>query len=320
LLILGYRPYQQIDYTISSEPNNCIIASSNKGFALQPGTFHVTINKELHYTATHNKDSLRITERPNQAATLTRPEVILLGCSYTYGMGINDQETFAFLIQDSLKHNNVINFGVPGYGNVQSYLQLKDYVAQGNHPTLAIINFADFHIERNALSLSFRRNLHMGFQRSNSNMDAFDQQARIPYVREFQNGFNVKYERWDALYKNWKGRERFATINLFQNVTESRKERKSKNEVATLFLFGEIQSFCDQHNIELIVTGLTKHIKTEMILQSLNEMNIQTRDISVDLNLGQYNNLPFDSHPNALAHAHYANALIDVINQSSIVE
>ena len=59
LLILGYRPYRQVDFKIESTPENCLIAHPSLGFALHPGTFRVTINEGLIYRATHGADSLR---------------------------------------------------------------------------------------------------------------------------------------------------------------------------------------------------------------------------------------------------------------------
>ena len=313
LLILGYRPYQQLEYQIESKPKNCIIASSNKGFALHPGEFEVNINQGLNYTASHNADSLRINSIREVGDENIRPKIFMFGCSYTYGMGVQDHETFSYIIQESLPENEIINFGVPGFGNVQSYMQLKEQLAKGIIPELVIINYANFHNERNALSQSYRRDLFMGFQRSNKNTSLFDQNASIPYIQKTDSTFTFELENWITLYKNWKGRERFATINLMQNLIENWSENKSDKDDVTIFIFREFKMLCDQYGIKLLITGLTQNEETQEMLHYLSDLNIQTINISVDLLSDQYNNQPFDSHPNTVAHQHYADEILKLI-------
>jgi hypothetical protein len=47
------------------------------------------------------------------------------GCSYTYGTGLADDETYTALLQASLANVRVLNRGVGGHGSLQNYLQFR---------------------------------------------------------------------------------------------------------------------------------------------------------------------------------------------------
>ena len=65
------------------------------GLSLNPGKFNVTINKKQKYNVTHTSDSLRTTGSNSDIAKIN---IQLHGCSFTYGMGVNDEETYPFIL------------------------------------------------------------------------------------------------------------------------------------------------------------------------------------------------------------------------------
>jgi hypothetical protein len=313
LLILGYRPYQQVDFSMVSTPDNCLIPHPTLGFALHPGTFRVTINEGLTYRATHSADSLRITTYEQQAEEL--PAIWLMGCSYTYGMGIDDSLTFPFLVNKNLPQFRTKNFGVPGYGTVQSYLQLKQQLAAHSPPAWVIVNYADFHDERNALTPAYRRDLFMGYQRSNAAVGTRMKTAAIPYVSTVvPENYQVRFCSWDRIYHNWQYRETFASVNFLQDVSDQKQSRKMDKKAVTLHVFQQLQALCDQHQIRLLVTGITPAPETKTILKKLTALGLQTLDISVDLTREEYRNAPYDDHPNAKANAIFAKCITDYIS------
>lgn len=311
LLLLGYRPYQQVDFKIESTPHNCLIAHPSLGFALHPGTFHVTINEGLTYRATHGADSLRITTYEQQEVAL--PAIWFLGCSYTYGMGIDDSLTFPFLVQKNLPQFTTKNFGVPGYGTVQGYLQLKQQLASYPPPAWVIVNYADFHDDRNALTPSYRRDLFMGYQRSGAEVGTLMKTAAIPYVERTMDDYHIRLCAWDSIYQHWPYRETFASINFLQDLSDQKQSRKMDKMAATLFVFQQLKALCDQHQIRLLVTGITPSSVTKTMLAKLNTLGLETLDMAVDLKQATYRNAPYDDHPNAKANAVFAKRITDFI-------
>lgn len=312
LRILGYEPYRQQVFHIEAKPENCIIAHSSLGFALHPGDYGVTINDGLQYDVQHGKDSLRLTShRVGEQAS--QDSIYFFGCSYTYGMGVSDSLTFSYLIQQNRPNSYIRNFGVPGYGTTQSYLQLKQLVDAGEIPSRVVINYADFHDDRNALTPAYRRDLFMGFQSSHESVKLKMQQAKVPFIGQVSGVYQLQFCEWTNIYESWKYRETFAVVNFIQDFSDQNKTFAIDKEASTRYLFTKIKSICDSYNIQLLVTGITPSLNTKKTLLDLQKSGIETLDISVELSLSKYTNAPYDDHPNEIAHAVFAHKIIEYL-------
>ena len=58
-------------------------------------------------------------------------KVIFIGGSLTQGWAVDDSESFVWLLQEKKQDFNFINYGVGGYGGVQSLLKLKEISRAG---------------------------------------------------------------------------------------------------------------------------------------------------------------------------------------------
>lgn len=317
LLVVGYRPYQKSDFQIQSEPAFCILPDSSLGFALQPGIFTVTINKGHQYTVTHGSDSLRISSEGTKADSL--PNAFIMGCSYTYGMGVDDSSTYTWRLQKAFPHYHFKNFGVPGYGTVQSLMQLKRQIAAGNIPKLLILGYAGFHMERNALHPDYRRHLHIGFEQAHERLSERMISSKIPYVDTDSQPFTIQHEPWQSLYAHWRGREYLALVNFAQNISDKIDSRQVDPLETTLTTTRQIQSLCIQHDITFFIAGLTSDPATEKCLELFRKEGITAINISVDLDDPALNNMPYDSHPNRLAHSRYAEQLISILTKNDLI-
>ena len=310
LRILGYSAYHQVQYSLESSPKMCLTASNTRGFSLGEGTFQVSMNGAPKYTATHRAGK-RITRKHELADSLDK--IFVMGCSLTYGMGVDDSVSFPYQIQSHFKNYDVQNFGVPGYGNVQSLLQLEAELSNGNIPAIVVLNFCDFHHERNSLTPRFRNSLVMGFQRSNDEAAKALQKSKFPYVG---NGI-IQFASYANLYSNWSERETFAGVNYLQTMQDEHltpsKEDLEKNTELILF---QMQKLCKKKGIPFIVTGLTRNTSTRRFLSYLTKGGINTYNISLDLTKKKYNQLPYDTHPNACAHDHFAKKIIPIIENT----
>jgi hypothetical protein len=87
--------------------------------------------------------------------------VVFLGCSYTFGDGLNDDETLPQLFADSVgRKERVLNLGFTGYGPQQflSELQSGTYDSViGPHPKLFVILTSVVHAERCACKVHWAR-------------------------------------------------------------------------------------------------------------------------------------------------------------------
>ena len=87
------------------------------------------------------------------------PEILLLGGSYTFGHGVEDDETFAHLLQAEWPSFKVVNAGVNAWGTAQAYLKLEQSLRSRENIRLVIYNFIAHHQRRNGLSRAWLESL-----------------------------------------------------------------------------------------------------------------------------------------------------------------
>jgi hypothetical protein len=76
-------------------------------------------------------------------------EVVVLGCSYTHGHGLSDEESWPWLLQEQLPRRPVLNYGTSGFGTYQSLLMLERVLPGIASPSLVLYGFIAHHERRN---------------------------------------------------------------------------------------------------------------------------------------------------------------------------
>jgi hypothetical protein len=310
LRLLGYAPYVYHPYSIQAKPGKYLLPHPDLGFGLQQGTYTLSINEQINFTAEHGPDGYRITRHPDSLYPGNQT-MHCYGCSFSYGLGVNDEQSFAYLLQDKLRSEYQIqNRAVPGYGTTQALLQLNQSIQQGEAPDCAVLLYASFHDERNVLDPSWRQTLYYGFmgmpggvgQEYNSGKE-----ARFPYARIEEERLVLDFEDKSALYFPFPFREQLSLSNAVQNLFNL---GNPKANAVSITVIESIAATCKQEGIEFLVASVVQDSVTSQTLKILDKKGIQTLDMGLDI-LGdeQYNNQPYDSHPNATAHRIYADRL-----------
>lgn len=62
----------------------------------------------------------------------TGPKLAVYGCSFTYGTGLADDETYTARLQRALPEARILNRGIGGHGTVQNLLQFRRDIANGS--------------------------------------------------------------------------------------------------------------------------------------------------------------------------------------------
>lgn len=79
-----------------------------------------------------------------------RPELLLIGCSFTMGWAVSDNETFAARVQSQRPDLEVVNHGVGAYGTLQSLMVLeKLLLEEGRRPAWVLYGYFTHHDVRN---------------------------------------------------------------------------------------------------------------------------------------------------------------------------
>jgi hypothetical protein len=273
------------------------------GFRLKPGCFDVFMANGTRIRTTHLPEHERATG-PVGAAT-GRPEIWILGCSYTYGWSVSDEETYPWLVQNALPGLRIRNLGVPGYNNVQSLLWMGQKIQEGGHPQQVVLAYASFHDERNAGLRRWQKTLirprdgGLGPQaQPNARLDAEGQLCfsekpeklwEIPGMRIFSIPHSIE-KRWAKIEAN-----AVPTIEISRRVI-AQKAAEAKAAGATFLL-----------------AGIENDTKTRQMLESWRAQGGRTVDISVDLNQPGLRNFPHDSHPGPKAHRSFALRLLEAL-------
>ncbi len=91
----------------------------------------------------------RLTARPAPNG----PALIATGCSFTFGNGLNDEDTWPSLLQAGLPDYRVKNVAGMGYGTDQALLAAERQIRQSPGGTAAVVlGFGDFQVDRNRSS------------------------------------------------------------------------------------------------------------------------------------------------------------------------
>ena len=307
LRFLGFSPITFVQ-KISCKPEICYTTNS-LGISLKPGKYKVKINDCIDYKVTHTNDGRRITSNKIIAA---KKKIYIFGCSFAYGVGVNDQETFPFLLQNLFLQFEVYNYAIPGSGTLQSFLYLKKTLESGQRPKIVVISYATFHEERNLLTRSFESKLyegvhfHEGFKLSkfyypccvikNNKMTI----ESIDIIKDFKPIPFVKY----------------SAIATFVDQTWNKLDYlKTDRFLVSKMLFKDFQNLANQYHFKLIIADVSYNEKSKDIEVFCSKNNLNYVNISPDYSKGNYTLAPCDYHPNQSAHLIYSRKLYEYINK-----
>ncbi len=305
---LGYSPYKhQLITDIEVNPGDKFFQrDSLLGYKHLVGEYNVTIKNKLAFTTTHGANTLRITSPQTDTIDLTKPEIWIFGCSFTYGWSINDAETYAWRLQSQLPDYRVINWGVGGYGTIHFLYQLENALKSLKKPKLVIVNHADFHFERNVFSYNrqFNTSQYSSLGRLNQ-----------PYANLSDSGGLIP-KRSKGEYVPWNlskiSAMVFFTERRYENFLDGGLHSESR-EIARL-IFDRIVNLCNDNDVKLLITNVGQNEKFIKNYSFKNE--IPYVDISVNVEDNKYNNQPNDKHPNAEANRVYAEKLYTYLSQN----
>ena len=230
---------------------------------------------------------------PGAHRSASRRSILFFGCSFTFGEGVNDDQTMPFYVAEASSTYRVYNYGVSGYGPQQMLVQLEnpelpDQV-ENKDEAIAVYTFIDHHI-----------------QRVIGSMELMSYAARFPYYRmddrnelvrtgTFQSGrpFLTELDVW--LGKS--SLVQFLRRRLgFPKTTEEdvRLTAKIIEESRNAFM----QRFHSQRFYVLIYPRVGGPF-VPRLLAYLNKAGIKYFDYSPATGAAMADTLPHDSHPSA---------------------
>jgi len=120
-----YLSYQRQTIELSDrlEPG-MILYDPRLGWRLKPNWF----GSHKHYDFDVNYNINRFGFRGRPPTELESRRYAVVGDSFSFGQGVNDEQTFVHLLDEADKEAEFLNFSVPGYSTDQQYLLIRDRV------------------------------------------------------------------------------------------------------------------------------------------------------------------------------------------------
>jgi hypothetical protein len=197
--IQGYPRFRK-----ETEPDPFTRPDSKFGYRSSPGVyFHTYFLKEslqsdwssLKVKVTINEDGSRWIGE-NDANT--KSSVYLFGDSYTFGSGVNDEHTFAYLLQQARPEWQVNLFALPGFSLTQAYLRFNELKGSITENDVIILGYNDFNDKRHVMAPSRLREMHKWVARKNP--DQQDRNFSMPKVSVTNDGkIDISYIQQDCV-------------------------------------------------------------------------------------------------------------------------
>lgn len=306
LRLIGYQAFTLPDYSFVSDPVHCFEPKSNLGISLIPGNFEVTINKELHYRVKHTKDSLRSTEPTSHDSKYL---VQFHGCSFTYGTGVDDEETYPSLLNQKFPTVSIQNHAVPGYAQLQLLNQLKSNPEKFAGTNLIVLNYLSFHDERNTLNANYQEKLNIGYQITKRQYPSFSGDFTFPYAELENNQLILKQKHIQKIHKKSFWRNNSALVNWAVKLYQNSKVSENEDVRVTKAIFKNIHTLCSENSIDLLITFMNKDQRSIELMDYCEKLGAKALDISIDWGNPLFTNQPFDKHPSAEAHQYFADKI-----------
>jgi hypothetical protein len=299
--LTGIHPWAKADLQIHVMPGGRLFTPHpTRGYAQLPGTFVLTLADGYSFTMTHLPSGLRITHPlATYTDTRSKPEIWIMGCSFTHGWSLNDQDTYPWLLQAHLPEYEVVNYAVEGYGTLHALLQLREALTTQPTPRMVVYAYASLHDGRN----TFLRNRRKTIAPWNGLGPLLQPHVWLDRHGHLRSAMaTVEYTEFPFM--------RYSALVHFLEMTYNRLEDSwfHSHQVSQRLLL-EMAELANQYNVEFILATIAEDARTREMLAFAQAHGLMGVDISVNSSRYEYTNEPHDSHPSPLANAHYAERL-----------
>lgn len=299
--IMGYSPWTPAEQSFTVKPDGPFFQpDSVLGYVGRPGRFELTLGDELQYSVTHNSSGFRITSQGQLADSLNRPEIWIFGCSFTHGFGVNDEDNYPWMVQKRFPEYKIRNYGMDGYGNLQSLHLFQRELERNPTPKLVVLAYGAFHDQRNTSNRYWRKVLH-----GREVVDGLTYpQVRFGEQDSMVMGFSkLEYQSFPLM--------KYSALSHYLEMGYNRREDAAlRSTEITRNLIWQFVETSKSQGVSFLLSGIYHHEGTEQMLRYFEGEGISVLDMSQDLDAEDMRIMPSDGHPNAKAHQKMADILI----------
>lgn len=230
--------------------------------------------------------------------------LLFLGCSYTFGLELLDDETFIYKTSKYFPQWQFDNFAVPGYGTHQCRIMLEKLLERPDCPKYDYVFyvFIDDHPRRVVYNYAYIPDVN------NNSLGI------MPYADFSWNG-KVKYHNHDNMFIP--GANIFRTLSFINNLYAARKAADDqKNEFKSNIynaILEDMLNICKKKSIDfsvLLLDNTNYHINQKLINEGLHVYDIILHEVDEP----KYRiNSSICHHPNELANEYWADKLREIL-------
>jgi len=253
------------------------------GWRLSPMS-RVEVKFRPDVVQTIGPDGCRVSTGANENAAR---QLAIYGCSYTYGTGLADTETYSSLLQSKLPGVRVLNKGIGGHGTLQNYLRFRQDV-QAKTVHAAVFGIISDH--------RFRNIAHPQRMQQYLHQEWYDLGIEhVPVARQDRDGRIVV-----EFVPIWQP-------SLLRKDFEAFLPNDHMIDQATIGVIDAILGLAREHAVPVLF-ALLDQLDAEFNLLMTGKFS-QTVDVSLPHD-GEHTFMPEDIHPNAYANQRFAEALL----------
>ena len=250
-----------------------------------------------------DQNGIRI-PRPGFELDPSKPSVLFIGCSFTFGHGLPYEESFAgqFGSLPNVPYQ-VVNLGVDAYGTDQALLALKRYLPQFN-AKVVVYTFLEEHISRNG---NYDRRILFPEMRFLGTKPLFKLNRRNePYLVEKP-----------VLYKDYH-HSRLLDLLLLRVGGGWLHKYPPYPERLTKALIREMNNYSEAHGAHFLV--IQWDTNGRLSRNYLDELKVNVIDVHQDAPPDwEQMTIPGDGHPDARADAHVAQLLSEYFVKAGLM-
>lgn len=297
----GIKPWQKVDVPFTVYPGEKFFCKHpTLGYSHIPGEFVVSKGEGFSFRVTHLPNTLRITHPLNTyKQDRIKEEIWIFGCSYTHGWTLNDRETYPWLLQERFPEYEVVNFGVSGYGTIQSLIQFREALDKGRIPKFVLVTYASWHDDRNVFSRGRNKTIA-----PYNKLGALSQ----PYAR-LNTHDSLIYYLGKVEYREFPLMRYSSLLHFIEQLYNKFECKSYRAHDVSKALILEMANIAKKYKIIFTVVGIENDNLTREMLLFVQKNGIKAIDIAVDQNIKENTNYPYDGHPSAKANNQYAKKL-----------
>ena len=268
------------------------------GWRIREGSFRSL--EPGHALMTFGKDGRRMDPSPPKPEDT--PKVLVVGCSFTQGEGIPDNEPYPHVIGRELKNLDIINFGTGAYGTYQSLLRMRLYFAapQKAETPLVIYGLQGHHMMRNVASSEWI-----------SSLTTSDGRWLVPPHVRISGDQIIEYKGHPI--ESWPFETRFATVALAHVAALKVLNRRSwqEHQDALRRLLTQMKDTAAKNKASLLVVNLFRTPPDDirwMRQEGFDYVDCEHPDVlNVALRVGG------TGHPNGVMHQWWGQCLLSAL-------